>query len=381
MRSVAVCGSKVEELVGAKCHIETVNIDGVEIPFGLIPYTRPPEFDRTDARFRQSVLVKVRAFSCNFRDKTILLSVFRRGIENSFYPVGSEFVAEVIEVGAEVRNLRAGDRVVGNNHFEGVNVNFAGAPGGIPTNHASREFQVLHHAKLVKVPQNMPDAVAAAFSLGYQTVYAIIRKLQIAQGANVLVTSAKSNTSLFAIGALRKRNVNVYATSTSDAFAQEIKNMGVREIIRLEPVGVGGPPGLSPELRDLSQSIGGFHHVIDPFFDAHLPLAIEVMAPGGKFITCGLASQLKGLTEQPFDYKLPSVIDLFAISIMNNYQFLTSCLGLTEDLTAALDDYEAGLLDVTVDSVHQGEHVAGFFERTYSARDRFGKVVYQYAPE
>lgn len=92
-------------------------------------------------------------------------------------------------------------------------------------------------------------------------------------------------------------------------------------------------------------------------------------------------SQLEGLTEQTFDYKLPSVSQLFVISVMNNYQFLTNCLGLTEDLAEALDDYRAGLLDVTIDSVHQGEHVGSFFERTYSAKDRVGKVVYQYAPE
>src|SRR5215216_1693750 len=156
MRSVAVCGNKVDELVGAKCSIETVSIDGVAVPFGLIPYTRPPEFDRTDPRFKQSVLVKVRAFSCNFRDKTILLTIFKKGIENSFYSVGSEFVAEVIEVGDEVQNIRAGDRVIGNNHYEGANLNFAGAPAGLPTNHASKEYQVFHQAKLFKVPQEMP---------------------------------------------------------------------------------------------------------------------------------------------------------------------------------------------------------------------------------
>lgn len=381
MRSVAVCGNGVEELVGAECSIETVSIDGVEVPFGLIPYTRPPEFDRTDPRFKHSVLVKVRAFSCNFRDKTILLSIFKKGIENSFYSVGSEFVAEVIEVGDEVQDIRAGDRVVGNNHYEGANLNFAGAPPGLPTNQASKEYQVFHQAKLFKVPQEMPDAVAAAFSVGYQTVYAMIRKLEVADGANVLVTSAKSNTSLFAIDALRKRNVNVYATSTSDAFAPEIKNMGVKELIKLDPGAGGGLPGVSARLRDLALSIGGFQYVIDPFFDIHLPLGVRLMAPGGKYITCGLVSQLEGLTEQTFDYKLPSVMQLLAISIMNNFQFLTNCLGSTEDLAQALDDYRSGLLDVTIDSVHRGEHVAGFFERTYSAKDRFGKVVYQYAPE
>lgn len=72
----------------------------------------------------------------------------------------------------------------------------------------------------------MPDVVAAAFSLGAQTAYSLVRKLNLASGENVLITSARSNTALFAIRALRRYSVNVYATSTSPQFVTELQGMG-----------------------------------------------------------------------------------------------------------------------------------------------------------
>jgi hypothetical protein len=33
---------------------------------------------------------------------------------------------------------------------------------------------------------------------------------------------------------------------------------------------------------------------------------------------------------------------------------------------------------VAVDSVYSGREVGAFLDRTYNARDRFGKVIYQY---
>jgi hypothetical protein len=65
-------------------------------------------------------------------------------------------------------------------------------------------------------------------------------------------------------------------------------------------------------------------------------------------------------------------------SIANNLQILFNCLGDTNDLQNAIDDYAAGGLDVVIDSVHTGNEVGAFLTRAYMAPDRFGKVVYQY---
>lgn len=379
MRSVAVCGEKVKELSGPGAGLQTVEVEGVPVTFGLID-SRPPAFKPRDPSFRDQVLVRVRGFSCNYRDRAIMFGALRRGAANSFYPVGSEFVAEVVEAGDGVEEFETGDRVIGDNHYVGAGASPYRPPGGIPTNQASKEYQVFHRAKLMKVPPEMPDEVAAAFSLGYQTAYCMVRKLGVAEGSNVLVTGARSNTSLFVVAALRKYGVHVYATTTSAGPAGALSEAGVRELIRIErrPESPEVTPGQMPELMEAAARAGGFDYVIDPFFDVHLPLAVATMRPGGKYITCGIAEQLAGLVEARTSYRLPDLKQLFSLSLINNYQFITSCLGLTGDLAAALRDYEAGLLGVTIDSVHRGPQVGEFFRRTYAARDRLGKVVYLY---
>ena len=129
--------------------------------------------------------------------------------------IGSEFVGEVAAVGADVTGLALGDRVMGDNHYIGAGDAGRDYAEGVPTNAASQEYQVFHPAKLIAVPPEMPDEVAAAFSIGAQTAYSMVRKLALPYGGHVLVTAARSNTSLFVISALKQLGVNVYATSTS----------------------------------------------------------------------------------------------------------------------------------------------------------------------
>ncbi len=64
--------------------------------------------------------------------------------------------------------------------------------------------------------------------------------------------------------------------------------------------------------------------------------------------------------------------------MLKNLQLIGNCIGQTSDLQNALNDYAAGKLDVTLDSIYSGDQVAEFFERTYTDSNRFGKVVYQY---
>jgi NADPH:quinone reductase-like Zn-dependent oxidoreductase len=381
MRSVAVCGSRVKELLPANKTIEEVEIKGVKVSFGLIDVP-PPQFDPHDPRQRQCVIIRVRAFSCNYRDLGVIFTALRYGGDNSFHAVGSEFAAEVAATGADVTDLKVGDRVIGNNCYLGDGVDCDGAAGGLPTNEASKEYLVLHRQKVCKISEKMPDAVAASFSVGYQTVYAIVRKLGVREGARVLVTSAKSNTSLFAINALRARGARIYATTSSAKFARAFAGMGVEELIEVdlrssESCGRGDA---FEKLRRVSDRIGGFDCVIDPFFDLHLPLALNFLRPAGRYATCGLASTADELAGNSVALPMPSLREVLLRSITMNYQMISSCLGSTDDLKEALRDYEAGVVAVPLDSVHRGGEVGGFFRRTYCTPEKFGKVVYEYPP-
>ncbi|HEX2269631.1 MAG TPA: zinc-binding alcohol dehydrogenase family protein [Pyrinomonadaceae bacterium] len=361
--------------------IKAVDLKGIPVSFGLIKVT-PPSFNPYDPNQRQCVLIKVKAFSCNFRDLGAIFGALRYGGDHSFYAVGSEFVAEVVATGAGVTDLRVGERVIGNNCYIGEGVSCDGAAGGLPTNQASKEYLVLHRTKVCKVPDAMPDTVAAAFSVGFQTVYSMIRKLNVEKDAHVLVTSARSNTSLFAISALRARKARIYATTSSIGLEGALDEMGVEELIQvdLNPREASGRGDAFEKLRRVSDRIGGFDYVIDPFFDLYLPLALNFMKPGAKYATCGLASTAEELVGSKFNLQMPTMTEVLSRSMVMNYQLISNCLGETFDLEEALRDYEAGKVDVIVDSVYRGDEVGGFFQRTFDAPTRFGKVIYEYVP-
>ncbi|QZZ21562.1 zinc-binding alcohol dehydrogenase family protein [Leptothermofonsia sichuanensis E412] len=373
MRHIAICGDNVHALVAQPGFVTTVKIDGVPVHCGLI-YTRDTQFDNQSPENALKVLVKIKAFSCNYRDKALILRTATQAPAHWFNVIGSEFVGEVIDAGAEVTGFQVGDRVIGNNAYPDSGVE--GLPAGVPTNQASKEYRVFHQAKLIKVPPEMPDQIAAAFSIGAQTAYSMVRKLQITEGANVLVTAAKSNTSLFVIQALKKYNVNLYATSTSRKFEQELLNLGVKRLIQIQP---DSDEWIDAELvQEIQTEIHGFDCIVDPFFDLHIGKLIPALKAGGRYITCGLYDQCSEFTNQSFEYKGMAIRELFVSMMFGNVQIIGNCIGLTEDLQQAIEDYINGKFDVLVDSVFTGNEVAKFFDRTFNDKDRFGKVVYQY---
>jgi NADPH:quinone reductase-like Zn-dependent oxidoreductase len=335
-----------------------VSINGFPIGGSLIE-TDTPAFDREQNP--DKVWVKIRGFSCNFRDKALMLLAAQSG-KTGYYVIGSEFVGEVQQTGLHVKGFQPGDRVIANNSWP---FTWDGLPGGIPTNHAAKEYQAFRPAQLVKIPAQMSDADAAVFSIGAQTVYSMLRKLDIPAGAPVLVTAAKSNTSLFIFEALRQCGAEIWALSRSDQHADQLQRLGVKELVMFDPN------------RSLFETLGrGFDYIIDPFFDIYLPFVMEVMNPGAKYVTCGFHTQSEEIaitSEMARAY-----LGLMAHAMFKNISLIGNCLGTPEDLSRALTDYEGGRFCPVIDSVFGPDQVIEFLDRTYNVPDRFGKVALLY---
>jgi NADPH:quinone reductase-like Zn-dependent oxidoreductase len=340
--------------------------------------TPDPDFDPAATANRAMVLVRKRGFSLNYRDRAFILGAALHAPAERFAVLGSEFVGEVVASGPDARGLRPGDRVIADNSYPESSV--PGVLGGIPGNMLSKELQVLHAAKLARIPDNMSDAEAAAFSIGAQTTFSMLRKLALRPGAAVLVTGGRSNTSLFAINALlahaSEQPFEIYASTTSQHSEQKLRALGVVDVIRIEPA---NPSFIDhPVAQQVMRSHGGFDAVIDPFYDIHLLPAVPVMRQGGRYTTCGLYDQTGHLVGRPRRTVPPAVAGVMSRIMINNLQIIGNCLGLTGDLERALAAYSTGRFPVIVDSIFTKGDAAGFLDRTYNAPDRFGKVVYLY---
>lgn len=343
MRAIAVCGADVP------ADKVTVLISGKPVNFGLVNVPKP------SLNHPNHVLIRVKGFALGYRDQTLILNASDRCQGQDIYVIGSDFVGEIVDVGEQVQDIQVGQRVVGNNHWTGL-----GPPEGIPTNHASYEYLVLPAEKVMPIPDSLPDSVAAGFSLYAQTAYSLVRRLCITPEHRVLVTAARSNTSLFVLSLLKAQHIQqVYALTTTidPTFHKMLDDMGVQV---LDP-------------NDFSPYKMKFDRVIDPFFDIYLERTVPALAPYGQYITCGLHTQHMQQVRDVPPMNAPAAL-LYAM--MHNISIMGNCLGETSDLQAALNDYENGGFDVPIDCV--AHDVKTLIERTYNASDSIGRVVYLY---
>lgn len=364
MKSIALCSPELishsvcEYAVNLNIYGQTLNIGLLNIS-GLTSDPNIPD---------EGVLVKVKAFSCNYRDKSFILSEYRNKIARNtsgkllYSPFGSEFVGEVIKTGKSVTTLKPGDRVIPDGAYP---LKQNGEFGGLPTNYASQALQIFHWSYLLKIPSDLSDEKAAGFTIAGQTVYSMIRRLQLNQGENVLVTAATSNTSLAAITALRQHDVNVYACSTSEKYKKELSELGVRQIL----------PAAALDEKQLPNSLV-FDAVIDPFEDLYCEKVLRHLNIGARYITCGCYQQHPLFAKQTVTSKFTA--ETLGQCIVRNISLIGNCLGTPQDLQNALKDYSAGKFDIKIDSVWSGKELQPFLNKTFHNQERLGKVIYKY---
>jgi NADPH:quinone reductase-like Zn-dependent oxidoreductase len=366
MRSL--CVGRKELLQRQASTVEPADIAGTPIWCALLP-TAAPAFEPSAAADAHDVLVRVKAFSCNFRDRYLILKTLAEPETTQPFAIGSEFAGDVISVGSKVTRVAVGDRVMGDNAWPDQEPD--GWRRGVPTNHASREQLVLHEEKLARIPPGMPDEVAAAFSVGAQTAYSMVSKLEVESGSRVLVTAARSNTSLFSISALRALGVEIYAITASPHAAGPLRELGVTSVFEIDPK---APNWLGHgELRATARRLGGFDAIVDPFADTNLARALPFLKYSGRYVTCGMSDGDLDDTSACQQLRVG-----LALAIAKNAHLIANCAGLRSHLEAGSRDFTEGRLPVRIDSVFGGNCAAAFLERTFSGRDRLGKVVFTY---
>ena len=375
MRNLAVFGAR-DGPTGRSGGLPEITIDETTMRCAIVR-TADTRFDASAAENRRRVCVKVLAMSCNYRDRGLMFRMRAFGAQR-FVAVGSEFVGEVIAVGPDVRHLKEGDRVVPDHHYTGGGVSPDGVRQGVPTNAASKELLILPEQKLCRIPDSMPNHIAAALTLNGQTAFSMVRKAAVRPGSRVLVMAATSNTALATISALTGAGVCVVASTTSHHFADALRAMGASDVLLSDRGGPAAGEIAADPLREWVARHGEFDAIIDPFFDLHLQRVVGLLAPFGRYITCGLAGQNPSLAAAAGVTGGPPMTEILFTVLVRNLQLLGNCLGVTEDLERALAAYETRSFTPVIDSVYSGERAAAFLNRTFNDRNRFGKVVFSY---
>lgn len=366
MRAVVVCGEERADELG-RSHTVPFELAGERL-WCAEADVPDPEFPRDDPAYACVVRVRVLAFSCNYRDRGKIHAAVREG---RVWAVGSEFVGIVEAVGPAVEGLAEGDRVIGDNAYP---ITDGGrARPGLPTTHASLEILMVDAAKLIRVPPAMPTAVAAGFSIGAQTAYSMVSKLPEDGRGRVLVTAGRSNTSLFALAALRAAGgYEVVVATSASSEHHRLLELGADAVVQLPKA--GGAPGGQSDAASVLDPHGPFDAILDPFWDVHMAPILDRLRNGAVYVTCGYLAQGGGGSAPP---PIPTY-HLMSRVLVGNLSLVGNCLGTRAHLEQALDDYVDGRLPVVVDSVWNTPAAADFLTRSFDHADRFGKVVYSY---
>jgi NADPH:quinone reductase-like Zn-dependent oxidoreductase len=361
MKALAVVTSSLYEKIEDNDKY-VISIDDLKIPLAFVQ-ANEPEFDSAGEEFSNSVLVRKTGFSLNYRDLALMEWAWTRLSameQDSYYPIGSDFAGYVEVVGKNVTSFREGDLVLGNCSYP---YGEHGALPGVPSNHASKEFEVYHFGKLMKVPSYISAAEAGTISIGTQTAMSIVRKANIKEEDNVLVTSVTSNTSFFLLNALWERKCNVYGLSYSGKNTEKVKNHFpfIKEIYNAKENNI--PENLL------------FDAVLDAFSDTYLESLIAKLNTDARYVTCGIFSQTSKKIESA---KMTNLSMLIGNLMIRNVNFIGNCLGNTQDLEDGLKLYEKHKM--VVDRIFtENDSLESFISKTYNLdNDKFGKVLYQY---
>lgn len=370
MKSFAILGEEAKSFPFVQ-YLGRVSIGEADINIGVMEHEQP-EFDEGAPDNANMVLVKVRAMSCNYRDKSIMLLHAQQVKENPRIPfsfIGSEFSGTVVAMGKNVSNFRINDDVIPNASYPDPPAK--GVLPGIVSNHTGAGWLKIHESKLIKKPEEMTHVEATCFCLGAQTAMSMVRRSNLRPGESSLIMSARSVTSQFLYDAVTNISPDVFLSTTDPT---QIANIDINRLIR---------PKYSEEHFFLHSYETGlpvefdkFDVIFDPFFDLHIDRIMHYLKAGGRYITCGLQGQHPEFVDKDRSSSTNSSFNnTLYFAIMRNLTIIGNCIGTSEDLRNGLKLFEDGLFRPKIDAIYPPEDALRFVEHTFLDKNKNGKVV------
>ena len=232
------------------------------------------------------ILLKLRAWSLNFRDLMTVLGTYNPKLKLPFTPL-SDGVGEVTAVGSGVTRVKVGDRVAGifmQKWLEGEPSEAKGQSalaGSIPGLLA--EYAVLHEDGVVHVPQHLSDDEAATLPCAAVTAWHALVSAGGVKAGDVVLVQGTGGVSLFALQFAKLLGARVIATSSSDAKLARAKELGAADGINYKTTPEWGQ-------RALELSGKGVDHIVEVGGAGTLTESLRAIRMGGRISLIGVLS-------------------------------------------------------------------------------------------
>ena len=306
-----------------------------------------------------SVLIKITHMSTNFRDRGDLEQRIRSS-EISNYFIGSDFVAVVVAVGSSVNSLSVSDRVIPSHVYPSH---------GLACVTASTGLFLIHSDRLAVVPSDMPDDVAASFSVPFQTASSLVRRSNALNDCkHALVTAPNSATSLAVMQILSSLDIPFTILARNNSSLSKLHSLGFDRVIIADPSSSDFDITLSSSFADMR-----FTHVFDNFPDVYAFHLSPFLSYSCKYMFAGLLDQ--GLYFQDNANSSLLFSQILHRFMMKNINFIGNCLGAHADLLSALELFSSSGLTVSIDSQYGFDDIPHFIDSSFGSTPRFGKAV------
>ncbi len=295
------------------------------------------------------VLVRVRAAGLNRADLA-MASGHRHGpLGGAGAIAGLEWSGEVVEIGAEVRGLKPGDRVM------------CSGSGGYA------EYAVADWGRVSPIPaNNMTYAQAATLPVALQTMHdALVTNGRLKEGESVLIQGASSGVGLMALQIARHKGAKlVMGTSTNAARRARLREYGA-------DLALDSRDPAWPERVAEATEGKGVDLIIDQVSASVANQNMKAAAVLGRIVNVGRLGGMKG----EFDFDLHALKRIDYIGVTFRTRSLEEVREIVRRMRADLwDAVEAGKLALPIDRSFPLEEAAAA-QAHMRANAHFGKIV------
>lgn len=318
--------------------------------FGGIENLEIREVENPEKPKGTEVIVEVAAAGLNRAD-----ILQRKGLYSApkGYPeriLGLEFAGEVIDVGEDVTKIAVGERVF-----------------GITAGGAQAEFLTSDESLLVKIPDNLSFAQAAAIPEAFITAHDAIftnGKLQAAE--TLLIHAVGSGVGLAALQLAKAINAKVFGTSRTYEKLEKCKEFGLDEAIVVDD---------EPDFADVIKSNGkGVDVILDLVGGRYFPQNLESLNPKGRLILVGLTGGVK--SEFNLGIALAKRLNIIG-TVLRSRSLQEKAEATQKFAEEVVPLLELGVIRPNLDGVYRLEDVQKAHQYLES-NESFGKVVLEF---
>lgn len=307
---------------------------------------------------RGELKIRVHAVSLNYRDIAMVGGKYPRPVKKGLIPT-SDGAGEVIAVGDGVESFKIGDRVIGSFHprwYAGpVHATIAQESYGDQKDGWLTQTKIVSQEAVVGFPKSLSYEEAATLPCAGLTAWTALGGPTLIRAGHSVLVQGTGGVSIFAAQLAHALGARVIATTSSNAKAARLREMGASDVVNYRDT-----PEWGKEVRKLAGG-RGVDRVVEVGGPGTINQSLRAVAVGGEIASIGFLSE-----ENPG-------IDFFALKL-SGASFRNIAVGDRAGLLELVRVVEMSALKPVVDRVFPFAEAREAFAYLQTGA-HFGKVA------